>query len=70
MSRESPESRSIMVNLSFTLSEDGVGGFRDALICLNKFSDDVSLEAREDLVRRVLQGCTRMSRLADTGSMA
>ncbi|KZZ93379.1 Rad9 [Moelleriella libera RCEF 2490] len=40
-----------MANLSFTLSEDGVGGFRDALICLNKFSDDVSLEAREDLLQ-------------------
>ncbi|EKJ79707.1 hypothetical protein FPSE_00161 [Fusarium pseudograminearum CS3096] len=34
--------------LSFTLSEEGVAAFRDALICLNKFSDDVSLEARKD----------------------
>ncbi|KFH43932.1 DNA repair protein-like protein [Hapsidospora chrysogenum ATCC 11550] len=37
-----------MAVLTFTLSEEGVGAFRDALICLNKFSDDVSLEARRD----------------------
>ncbi|QLI68189.1 DNA repair protein rad9 [Metarhizium brunneum] len=37
-----------MAILSFTLSEEGVSAFRDALICLNKFSDDVSLEARKD----------------------
>ncbi|KAH7241038.1 Rad9-domain-containing protein [Fusarium redolens] len=37
-----------MALLSFTLSEEGVSAFRDALICLNKFSDDVSLEARKD----------------------
>lgn len=40
-----------MAVLSFTLSEEGVSAFRDALICLNKFSDDVSLEARKDSVR-------------------
>ncbi|RDA94519.1 hypothetical protein CP533_2703 [Ophiocordyceps camponoti-saundersi (nom. inval.)] len=34
--------------LSFILSEDGVAAFREALICLSKFSDDVSLEARKD----------------------
>ncbi len=39
-----------MAVLSFTLSEEGVAAFRDALICLNKFSDDVSLEARKDSV--------------------
>ncbi|KYK55873.1 hypothetical protein DCS_07838 [Drechmeria coniospora] len=37
-----------MAVLEFTLSEEGVTGFRDALICLNKFSDDVFLEARKD----------------------
>ncbi|GJN82454.1 DNA repair protein Rad9 [Purpureocillium lilacinum] len=37
-----------MAVLAFTLSEDGITAFRDALICLNKFSDDVSLEARKD----------------------
>ncbi|KAF5020363.1 hypothetical protein F66182_7612 [Fusarium sp. NRRL 66182] len=37
-----------MALLNFTLSEEGVAAFRDALICLNKFSDDVSLEARKD----------------------
>lgn len=40
-----------MALLNFTLSEEGVAAFRDALICLNKFSDDVSLEARKDSVR-------------------
>jgi cell cycle checkpoint control protein RAD9A len=44
-----------MAVLSFTLSEDGVGAFRDALICLNKFSDDVSVEARKDSVRHYNQ---------------
>jgi cell cycle checkpoint control protein RAD9A len=39
-----------MTVLSFTLSEEGVAAFRDALICLNKFSDDVSMEARKDSV--------------------
>ncbi|KLP18479.1 rad9 protein [Fusarium fujikuroi] len=37
-----------MALLNLTLSEEGVSAFRDALICLNKFSDDVSLEARKD----------------------
>jgi cell cycle checkpoint control protein RAD9A len=44
-----------MVVLSFTISDDGVGAFRDALICLSKFSDDVSLEARKDSVRTVYE---------------
>lgn len=39
-----------MAVLTFTLSEEGVSAFRDALICLNKFSDEVSLEARKDTV--------------------
>lgn len=39
-----------MAILTFTLSEEGVSAFRDALICLNKFSEDVSLEARKDSV--------------------
>ncbi|EGY14509.1 uncharacterized protein VDAG_05673 [Verticillium dahliae VdLs.17] len=34
--------------LAFTLSEDAVSALRDALICLNKFSDDVSFEAQKD----------------------
>ena len=41
-----------MAVVSFTLSEEGVTAFRDALTCLNKFSDDVSLEARKDKVSR------------------
>ncbi|KAI1739928.1 Rad9-domain-containing protein [Xylaria scruposa] len=37
-----------MAVLRFTLSEDGVGVLRDALACLGKFSDEVSLEAKKD----------------------
>ncbi|KAI1465238.1 Rad9-domain-containing protein [Daldinia caldariorum] len=37
-----------MAVLNFTLSEEGVSRFRDALACLNKFSDEVSLEAKKD----------------------
>ncbi|RCI07618.1 hypothetical protein L249_1679 [Ophiocordyceps polyrhachis-furcata BCC 54312] len=43
-----PRLTRIMPVLSFILSEDGVAAFREALICLSKFSDDVSLEARKD----------------------
>lgn len=41
---------STMPPLRFTLSEDGVGALRDALACLNKFSDEVALEASKDKV--------------------
>ena len=44
-----------MAVLNFTLSEEGITAFRDALICLNKFSDDVSLEARRDTVSAHIQ---------------
>ncbi|PTB65229.1 hypothetical protein BBK36DRAFT_1204580 [Trichoderma citrinoviride] len=37
-----------MAVLTFTLSEEGVTAFRDALNCLSKFSEDVSIEARKD----------------------
>ncbi|KAK2001176.1 hypothetical protein LX36DRAFT_737131 [Colletotrichum falcatum] len=37
-----------MAILNFTLSEDAVAAFRDVLTCVNKFSDDVSLEAKKD----------------------
>ncbi|KAJ8112134.1 hypothetical protein ONZ43_g5464 [Nemania bipapillata] len=37
-----------MAVLKFTLSEDGVNVLRDALACLGKFSDEVSLEAKKD----------------------
>ncbi|KAI1170158.1 Rad9-domain-containing protein [Nemania sp. FL0916] len=37
-----------MAVLQFTLSEDGVSVLRDALACLGKFSDEVSLEAKKD----------------------
>lgn len=36
--------------LKFTLSEEGVSVLRDALSCLGKFSDEVSLEAKKDQV--------------------
>lgn len=39
-----------MALVSFTLSEEGVGAFNDALICIHKFSDDVSLEVKKDKV--------------------
>lgn len=42
-----------MAVLNLTLSEEGVNAFRDALICLSKFSDDVSLEARKDSVSSI-----------------
>ncbi|KAH8894897.1 hypothetical protein GQ53DRAFT_779740 [Thozetella sp. PMI_491] len=34
--------------LNFTLSEEGVAVFHDALACIVKFSEDVTLEARKD----------------------
>ncbi|KAI0004868.1 Rad9-domain-containing protein [Xylariaceae sp. FL0662B] len=34
--------------LKFTLSEEGVSALRDALSCLGKFSEEVSLEAKKD----------------------
>ncbi|KAJ0109178.1 hypothetical protein J7T55_009508 [Diaporthe amygdali] len=37
-----------MALVTFTLSEDGVGAFNDALVCIHKFSDDVSLEVKKD----------------------
>ncbi|KAM7223711.1 hypothetical protein V8F06_000727 [Rhypophila decipiens] len=37
-----------MAVLNFTLSEEGVSVFHDALACMFKFSDDVCLEARSD----------------------
>lgn len=37
--------------VNFTLSEEGVGAFNDALVCIIKFSEDVSLEFKKDKVR-------------------
>lgn len=39
-----------MALVNFTLSEEGVGAFNDALTCIHKFSDDVSLEVKKDKV--------------------
>lgn len=36
--------------LQFTLSEEGVHALRDALACLSKFNEEVSLEAKKDRV--------------------
>ena len=44
-----------MALVSFTLSEEGVGAFNDALVCIHKFSDDVSLEVKKDKVRHIVK---------------
>lgn len=45
-----------MAVLNFTLSEEGVAVFHDALACIVKFSEDVVLEARKDKVRVIETG--------------
>lgn len=40
-----------MYSLSFTLNLDGVTRMHDAVLCLAKFSDTVSLEARSKHVQ-------------------
>lgn len=39
-----------MAIISFTLSEEGMAVFHDALACILKFADEVCLEARSDRV--------------------
>lgn len=39
-----------MHTLSFTLSPEAVARVHDAVLCLSKFSDSVSIEARTDKV--------------------
>jgi cell cycle checkpoint control protein RAD9A len=39
-----------MAVLRFTLSEEGVSALREALSCLSRFSDEVSLEAKREKV--------------------
>jgi hypothetical protein len=41
---------SIMAILNFTLSPEALGKLHDALVCLGKFSEAVSLEASHDKV--------------------
>jgi len=41
-----------MAVVNFTLSEEGVAVLHDALVCIQKFSDDVSLEVRKEKVSR------------------
>ncbi len=43
-----------MHTLSFTLTLEGVVRIHDAVLCLAKFSEVVSLEARKDKVRKIL----------------
>jgi hypothetical protein len=40
-----------MAILSFTLSPDAISKLHDALVCLGKFSEAVSIEASSDRVR-------------------
>lgn len=55
-----------MALVDFTLSEDGVSAFNDALVCIHKFSDDVSLEIKKDKVSTFVRhprgnfSCTRI----------
>lgn len=44
--------------LLLTLSEEGVSGLRDVLVCLNKFNEEVCLEARKDQVYTLPQVIT------------
>ena len=47
--------------LQFTLSAEGANALRDALACLSKFNEEVSLEAQKDRVgapeARLALGC-------------
>ena len=42
-----------MVILNFTLSPEALGKLHDALVCLGKFSEAVSIEAAHDQVRGI-----------------
>ena len=44
-----------MHTLKFTLGPQGVVRIHDAVLCLAKFSEIVSLEARSDKVRRLVR---------------
>lgn len=50
-STQKHRSKENMHTLSFTLSLEGVVRIHDAVLCLARFSEVVSLEAREDRVR-------------------
>jgi cell cycle checkpoint control protein RAD9A len=43
-----------MAILNFTLSPEALGKVHDALVCLGKFSEAVSLEASQDRVSEIL----------------
>lgn len=47
----------IMTVLAFTLSPEAIGKLHDALVCLGKFSEAVSIEASHDKVRDVANLC-------------
>ena len=40
-----------MAVLRFTLTEESVATLRDALMCMSKLSEEVTIEAKEDQVR-------------------
>lgn len=42
-----------MAVLAFTLSPEAIGKLHDALVCLGKFSEAVSIEASHDKVRDI-----------------
>lgn len=46
-----------MAVLAFTLSPEAIGKLHDALVCLGKFSEAVSIEAANDKVRDVASLC-------------
>lgn len=48
---DNPGSRTNMTHLSFSLSPAALVRLHDALICLAKFNESVSIEAEYDLVR-------------------
>lgn len=50
-----------MAILIFTLSPEGISKLHDALVCLGKFSESVSIEASHDKVRDLIF-CTFLTR--------
>jgi len=51
-----------MTVLSFSLTPEATGRFHDALVCLAKFGEFVSLEARKDKAGRYSSHCSKTHR--------
>lgn len=47
-----------MALLTFTLSPEALAKLHDALVCLGKFSETVSIEAAHDKVSKCMTSCT------------